>query len=104
MESPRVVVRSEAGGVARVVCSGEFDLASVGLLAEACDGEAAGAALLVVDVTGLTFADSTVLGVLIRLRHTRNLVLQGPVPSQLLRLLGMTGVLPLFEIRDGTAA
>ncbi|MFD3720024.1 hypothetical protein [Streptomyces sp. NPDC058674] len=56
------------------------------------------------DVAGLEFADSTVLGVLVRLRHTRNLVLGGPVPDQLRRLLKMAGVLPLFEIRDGTAA
>ncbi|MFD3681301.1 hypothetical protein [Streptomyces sp. NPDC058613] len=39
---------------------------------------------------------------LVRLRHTRQLVLEGPVPSQFRRLLEMTGVLPLFEIQDGT--
>ncbi|MEU9032794.1 STAS domain-containing protein [Streptomyces sp. NPDC048383] len=86
------------------MCSGEFDLDSVGLLTDACDGGAAEAELLVVDVAGLEFADSSFLGVLVHLRNTRNLVLEGPVPSQLRRLLEMTGVLPLFEIRDGTAA
>ncbi|MDX2389517.1 MULTISPECIES: STAS domain-containing protein [unclassified Streptomyces] len=104
MESPTVVVRSEAGGVARVVCSGEFDLDSVGLLAQACDGEAAGAELLVVDVARLAFADSAFLSVLVRLRRTRQLVLEGPVPDRFRRLLEMTGVLPLFEIRDGTGS
>ncbi|MFD6879704.1 MULTISPECIES: STAS domain-containing protein [unclassified Streptomyces] len=104
METPTVVVRSEAGGVARVVCSGEFDIDSVGLLAEACDGEAADAELLVVDVAGLAFADSSYLSVLVRLRRTRKLVLEGPLPDQFRRLLEMTGVLPVFEIRDGTAA
>ncbi|MFD9451794.1 STAS domain-containing protein [Streptomyces sp. NPDC059985] len=102
VESPRVVVRFEAGGVARVVCSGEFDLDSVGLLAQACDGEAADAEPLVVDVAGLEFADSSYLSVLVRLRRTRKLVLGGPVPDQFRRLLEMTGVLPLFEIRDST--
>ncbi|MEU9027107.1 STAS domain-containing protein [Streptomyces sp. NPDC048383] len=100
MEAPTVAVRSETGGVCRVVCSGEFDLDSIGLLADACDRQAADADLLVVDVAGLTFADSAFLGVLVRLRHTRRLVLAGPVPGQLRRLLEMTGVLPLFEIRD----
>ncbi|MEU9027078.1 hypothetical protein AB0D46_05995 [Streptomyces sp. NPDC048383] len=40
---------------------------------------------------------------LIRLRLTRQPVLEGPVPSQFRRSLEMTGVLSVFEIRDGTA-
>ncbi|MEU9032015.1 STAS domain-containing protein [Streptomyces sp. NPDC048383] len=86
------------------MCSGEFDLDSVGLLAQACDGEAAGAELLVVDVAGLESADSSFLRVLVRLRRTRKLVLQGPVPRQFQRLLEMTGVLPLCEIWNGTGS
>ncbi|MFD6878443.1 MULTISPECIES: STAS domain-containing protein [unclassified Streptomyces] len=90
------------------MCSGEFDMDSVDLLAQACDGEAAAAAaaaeVLVVDVAGLEFADPSFLSVLVCLRRTRKLVLEGPMPDQFRRLLEMTGVLPVFEIRDSTAA
>lgn len=101
MESPRVTVRSEPDGVSVIVCSGEFDLDTNGVLLTACQREA-GAGLLVLDVTQVTFADSAFLNVLIQLHHTRPLVLAGPLPGQLHRLLEMTGALDLFEIRDNT--
>lgn len=101
MDSPRVTVRPESDGVWVVVCSGEFDLDTTGKLAAACDGDAAAARLLVLDVTGVTFADSSFLNVLIRLNNSRSLVLEGPLAHQLERLLEMTGALALFTIRDG---
>ncbi|MEW2417836.1 STAS domain-containing protein [Streptomyces sp. NPDC046866] len=101
MESPRVALRAEPDGVWVVVCSGEFDQDTTGKVAAACGGEAADARLLVLDVTGVTFADSSFLNVLIRLRNARPVVLAGPLPRQLERLLEMTGVLALFTIRDG---
>ncbi|WP_167739536.1 STAS domain-containing protein [Streptomyces subrutilus] len=104
MESPTVTVRSEADGVYVVACKGEFDQDTVGVLADACDGEASGASLLVVDVAGVLFADSAFLNVLIRLRNTRRLVLAGPVPHQLHRLLELTGALALFEFREEDSA
>ncbi|MER6317025.1 STAS domain-containing protein [Streptomyces sp. NPDC001581] len=58
-------MRPEPDGVRVVVCSGEFDLDAAGMAA-ACDHDAAGARLLVVDVAGVTFADSSFLNVLIR--------------------------------------
>ncbi|MFD8794686.1 STAS domain-containing protein [Streptomyces vinaceus] len=101
MESPKVTVRDEAGSVCVVSCSGEFDQDSVGLLQAACDRETAGCELLVVDVRDVSFADSSFLNTLIRLRHTRRLSLAGPLPDQLYRLLELTGALPLFEVREG---
>ncbi|MEU3724244.1 STAS domain-containing protein [Streptomyces sp. NPDC031705] len=101
MESPRVTVRTEADGACVVVCSGEFDLDTVGELEAACGApEAAGAQRLVLDVSEVVFADSSFLNVLIGLRNRGPLVLEGPLPHQLHRLLEMTGVLPLFEVRD----
>lgn len=99
MEPPKVTVRREAGGVCVVVCAGEFDMDHDEKVAAACAGEAADAARLVLDVARVTFADSSFLSLLVRLRNTRDLVLQGPVPGQLHRLLEMTGALDLFEIR-----
>ncbi|MEV7446247.1 STAS domain-containing protein [Streptomyces sp. NPDC091204] len=95
-----MTVRTKADGVRVVVCSGEFDLDTIGLLIEACDAAPASAGLLVIDVRQLAFADSSFLNALIRLRNTRALVLQGPLPSQLRRMMEMTGALALFDIRD----
>ncbi|WP_420078142.1 STAS domain-containing protein [Streptomyces sp. JL4002] len=101
MIAPKVTVGAEASGVRLVCCSGEFDLDTTGLLLKAC-AEAAPAECLIVDVTEVTFADSSFLNALIRLRNSRPLTLRGPLPKQLHRVMEMTGALPLFEIRDST--
>ncbi|MFC9815920.1 STAS domain-containing protein [Streptomyces virginiae] len=102
MKTPQVTVRAEPDGVRVVVCSGEFDLDTTGLLQEACDTKPVPADLLIIDVRQVAFGDSSFLNTLIRLRNTRPLALQGPLPSQLHRMMEMTGALPLFDIRDTT--
>ncbi|MFE7185891.1 hypothetical protein [Streptomyces erythrochromogenes] len=49
MQAPQVTVRAEADVVRVVVCSGEFDLDTTGLLVNACDTRPVPAGLLVVD-------------------------------------------------------
>ncbi|MFC9815881.1 STAS domain-containing protein [Streptomyces virginiae] len=100
MQAPEVTVRAEANGVRVVVCSGELDLDTTGLLLDACDVRPVPAGLLVIDVRRVEFGDSSFLNALIRLRNTRPLALQGPLPSQLHRMMEMTGALPLFTVRD----
>ncbi|MFJ9933837.1 STAS domain-containing protein [Streptomyces virginiae] len=95
-----MTVTAEADGVRVVVCSGEFDLDTTGLLIDACDVRPVPAGLLVVDVRQVEFADSSFLNALIRLRNTRPMALRGPLPSQLRRMLEMTGALALFDIRE----
>ncbi|MFD9575804.1 STAS domain-containing protein [Streptomyces sp. NPDC059982] len=95
-----MAVRTEADGTAVAVCSGEFDLDTVGTLTRACAGSAADAKLLIVDVAGVTSGDSAFLNELLRLRRTRAVVLAGPVPVQLLKVLEMTGALALFDVRE----
>ncbi|MFC9586648.1 STAS domain-containing protein [Streptomyces yangpuensis] len=102
MQAPQVTVRAEADGVRVVVCCGEFDLDTTGLLVDACDVRPVPASLLVVDVRQVAFGDSSFLNALIRLRNTRPMALLGPLPNQLHRMMQMTGALPLFEIRDTT--
>ncbi|MFJ9550595.1 STAS domain-containing protein [Streptomyces erythrochromogenes] len=97
-----MTVRAEADGVRVVVCSGEFDLDTTGLLVDACDIRPVPAGLLVVDVRQVAFGDSSFLNALIRLRNTRPLALRGPLPKQLRRMMEMTGALALFDIRDTT--
>ncbi|MFJ9597902.1 STAS domain-containing protein [Streptomyces virginiae] len=100
MTTPQVTVSSETDGVGFVVCSGEFDLDTTTLLIEACYDQPVPAGPLVIDVRQVTFGDSSFLNALIRLRNTRPLAVQGPLPSQLRRMMEMTGALALFEIRD----
>ncbi|WP_168714740.1 STAS domain-containing protein [Streptomyces sp. A0592] len=102
MKTPKVTVNAEADGVRVVVCSGDFDLDTTGLLLEACDIAPLPAGLLVIDVRQVTFGDSSFLNALIRLRNTRPLALRGPLPSQLRRMMEMTGALPLFDIHDAS--
>lgn len=102
MQARQVTVRAEADGVRVVVCSGELDLDTTGLLVNACDIRPVPAGLLLVDVQQVAFGDSSFLNALIRLRNTRPLVLRGPLPGQLHHMLEMTGALPLFEVRDST--
>ncbi|MFD3872864.1 STAS domain-containing protein [Streptomyces sp. NPDC058623] len=103
MESPTVTVRSDAYGVYVVSCAGEFDQDTVGEFGATCDSLGAGAKLLVLDVKDVAFADSSFLNTMIRLRNTRPLVLEGPLPDQLHRLLTLTGALEVFEMRDNGA-
>lgn len=103
MKVPKVTVRSGTGAVREVDCSGEFDVDSVGQLAAACVREAGDARGLVIDVSQVAFADSSFLNVLIRVNNSGPLVLAGPLPRQLRRLLEMTGAISLFDVRDGDA-
>ncbi|KPI31482.1 Sulfate transporter/antisigma-factor antagonist STAS [Actinobacteria bacterium OV450] len=96
-----MTVRSGPDGVWVVDCAGEFDLDTTEKLSAACDrDDVAGTRLLVVDVAGVAFAESSFLNVLLRLRNSRSLVLAGPLPSQLERPLVKTGTLALFTVRD----
>ncbi|MEU8464052.1 STAS domain-containing protein [Streptomyces sp. NPDC029003] len=95
-----VRVLPDADGVRVIVCAGDFDLDSVAPLRSAADEAVTAPHLrrIVVDVSGLTFADSSVLNQLMRLLRTGRLVLAGPVPLQLARLLDVTGMAPLFTV------
>ncbi|MFG2666598.1 STAS domain-containing protein [Streptomyces sp. NPDC048387] len=101
MTTPKVTVKMGADGVPVAVCSGDFDMDTTNLLVEACY-EATSGQPLVVDVTQVTFADSSFLNALVRLRKDCPLTLQGPLPDQFRRLLEMTGAVGLFAIRRPT--
>ncbi|WP_051810348.1 STAS domain-containing protein [Streptomyces sp. NRRL S-378] len=95
-----MTVRAEADSVRVVACAGEFDQDTVGLLQATCDREATSAKLLVIDVKNVTFADSSFLNTLIRLRNAHPLAVAGPLPDQLHRLLDLTGARHRFEMCD----
>ncbi|MEU9419008.1 STAS domain-containing protein [Streptomyces sp. NPDC048272] len=102
---PTVTVLPDHDGLRVLQCSGEFDADAEGGLDASCDEAiaAAGVERLALDVRGITFADSSFLNLLLRVHGACDLVLLGPLPPQLDRLLEMTGANLLFAIDDGPA-
>jgi anti-sigma B factor antagonist len=89
------VVRRQAGEELRLVLDGEFDLGGVVAFEEATDGIGPGA-IVVVDMRGLTFIDSSGLGCLMTLdRRARaarwSLRLEAP-PADVLALLRLCAI------------
>ncbi|MER5807833.1 STAS domain-containing protein [Streptomyces sp. NPDC002033] len=95
-----VRVLPDVDGVRVIVCTGELDLDTVEPLQSATEQAIADRGLrrIVVDVSALTFADFSVLHQLVRLLRTGRLVLAGPLPPQLARLLEVTGTAPVFTV------
>lgn len=98
------VTATEAGPL--MMLSGEADVTTVGQLQEALDGQLAqGTLTLLVEVSGLRFADSATIGVLIsaaRRLQARggHLDLLSPPPA-LARMLTLLGVDQVLTVRNG---
>jgi anti-sigma B factor antagonist len=89
-----------SGEVTALLMSGEFDLVAAPALRARIDA-ASGAHGLVLDLSGVTFVDSSALKELLRARQElpargMRLVLAG-VPRPVRRLLDLTGTSELFE-------
>ncbi|MFC9593886.1 STAS domain-containing protein [Streptomyces sp. NPDC056944] len=93
-------------GTAVLQAAGEFDLDSVGCLRQAqADARYEGATRIVLDVSGVTFGDSSFLHTLVAaLRAPGRLILRGPVPHHLRQLFTLTGTTHLFQFAEGDTA
>lgn len=102
----QVRVWPDENGVRVIVCVGDFDADTLGPLKAAATAAAEdlGVRRIVLDVTGVTFADSSMLNVMILVLNTGRLVLAGTVPAQLGRLLDITQARPLFPTADTVEA
>lgn len=87
-------------GVRVIVCAGEFDQQTLGAVREAGAAALADPAIrrIVLDVSRITFADSSMLNELFRLRRGSTLVLVGPLPHSLERVLELTQARTLFQV------
>ncbi|MFD8308388.1 STAS domain-containing protein [Streptomyces sp. NPDC059690] len=92
------VVQYERGGACVVVAHGAYDLHSIGPLADALQTAAAKHARVVLDASGITFADSTFLNMLLSTHRMTDLRVAGPAP-QLRRVLEMTGADTVLDLR-----
>lgn len=88
----------EQEGAWVVVVHGAFDLDSAPLLASALQDAAATHPTVVVDAAEVTFADSTVLNVLLNFHRGHRLRVARPA-RQLLRVLELTGADRVLDVR-----
>ncbi|MFG2622459.1 STAS domain-containing protein [Streptomyces sp. NPDC048507] len=100
---PTVTVAPIRDGLWVVRPVGEFDAQTLEGLKEACRQAVAepGLERLVLDLRGVSFADSSFLNLLLTLRIQCDLLLWGPLPPRLTRLLKITGARELFAVEDG---
>ncbi|MFF9851405.1 STAS domain-containing protein [Streptomyces litmocidini] len=89
--------------------SGEFDVDTIDCLHDALTAaQEAGAERILLDLADVVFGDCAFLHELVRAHHgPSRLVLVGPLPGQIRRLLELTGTYRLFRIAldgDGTLA
>ena len=96
---------------ARVVSfHGEHDISTVDLVRERLRDAAVGEGLIIIDLTGATFIDSSVAGALLEAyrRDTpprmRFVVAPGTPPRSLFTVLGFDGAVPIHERREDALA
>ncbi|MEU6865902.1 STAS domain-containing protein [Streptomyces sp. NPDC046876] len=93
-------VGPDRNGVALVRAAGELDQDTVGPLEAELLRAAREHSVVVLDTADLTFADSTFLNLLLRVRRMTRLRLVAP-PPRLLRLLELAGVQDVLTISPG---
>ncbi|MFF8940205.1 STAS domain-containing protein [Streptomyces paradoxus] len=89
----------ERHGAWVVVARGAYDMDSITPLADALDRAISRYPKVILDASGITFADSTLLNVLILTHQSGTLRVVAPSP-QLRRLCEITGVDSLLETRE----
>jgi len=105
MDQTFTIEDEEIDGVPVVSASGEIDVATAPPLRDRLQALAAsGKATVVVNLLGVTFLDSTALGVLVgALKRCREaggdlpLVIEEPRILKVFEITGLTGVFPIFE-------
>jgi anti-sigma B factor antagonist len=95
-------VEASSSGVRRVDLIGELDLAASPELSSVLDGYVAAGGDLTVDLSGVTFLDSTALSVLVRARTRLSsagsrLIVSDPSPV-VVRILHLAGLVGLFVV------
>ncbi|MER7124438.1 STAS domain-containing protein [Streptomyces goshikiensis] len=103
----QVTVLPDIDGIRVITCTGEYDQETLEPLRQAAAQAASDPAVrtIVLDVSKVVFADSSMLNEMIQLRHSsRPLVLAGPLPPQLNRLFDLTSAHQVFTITDSLEA
>lgn len=98
-----ISTRALDSGRRLVTVSGELDITSAGVLSETLERELSGDKQVLLDLSGVTFIDSTGLAAIVNAARGSNghLELSAELRSQARRLMELTGVLSLFSVVDG---
>jgi anti-sigma B factor antagonist len=111
MDANPIVLDDAAGDVVVVVVEGEHDIYTAPTLRERLDEAIGRGAGVVVDLTGATFVDSSVLGALLDARRRSLDAGQGFVVSVgdavepgVQRILDITGLVPVLPVINGRDA
>ncbi|CAM5674782.1 hypothetical protein SAVIM338S_07137 [Streptomyces avidinii] len=101
-----LVLPDRRDGALVIVCAGQFDQRTLGPISAAGTEALADPEIsrIVLDVSRVTFADSSMLNEMFRLRRSTSLVLVGPLPLTLDRVLELTQARALFRIVDSIEA
>jgi anti-anti-sigma factor len=108
MEANPIVIDDTAGDVLVVVIEGEHDIYTAPTLRERLDESLDRGGGVVVDLTGATFVDSSVLGALLDARRRAHEADQGfvvcigeQVEPGVRRILDITGLVPVLPVVNG---
>ena len=111
METNPIVLDDAAGDVVVVVVEGEHDIYTAPTLRERLDEAIGRGGGIVVDLTGATFVDSSVLGALLDARRRALEAGQGyvvcvgdTVEPGVQRILDITGLVPVLPVVNGRDA
>ncbi len=108
MADPEAVSVEQVEDASVIALRGEHDLSTGPAIEAACDDAWAHSSSIVFDLTGATFIDSTVVGVMVSARRRAadsggSVAVVAPAggpPARVLTLVGINDVLPLHETRD----
>ncbi|WP_037853147.1 STAS domain-containing protein [Streptomyces sp. NRRL S-340] len=92
------VVQYELNGAWVVVAHGDYDMNTITPLADALETAARKHSIVVLDVAGVTFGDSTFLNLLLRVHSQTSLRLVAPAP-QFQRVLEITEADSVLDVR-----
>ncbi len=111
MDANPIVLDDAAGDVVVVVVEGEHDIYTAPTLRERLDEAIGRGGGIVVDLTGATFVDSSVLGALLEARRRALAAGQGfvvcvgeAVEPDVQRILDITGLVPVLPVINGREA
>lgn len=93
-------------GALVLVLTGQFDGGTVAPLRRAlAEAQAARAVRTIIDVSGVTYADSALLRLLVQAHHhLPRFMVAGPLPPQLRRLLELSGAAAILRITPNVEA
>lgn len=94
-----VTVSYESPGACVIAASGEFDLHTVPPLSEALAEAARSHGRVVLDASGITFGDSSLLNLLLHVHRNTDLRIAAP-KQQLRNLFVITGADTVLDVRD----